>query len=157
MMDLKNLIIERGEMNFEKKFISVRILKEALMSRFRLKVIEETSKCLSCKIFRVARLFGGPAPFPNPSFNFEIFDEGEDSKIRYEFISYDYPLLLVSALCFLVLVPKFFGSSSFLYGILEGLSVSGGIMVLGYFAIKLDSIYFVHLIRKNIKKEIIDV
>jgi hypothetical protein len=57
----------------------------------------------------------------------------------------------------LVLVPKFFGSSSFLYGILEGLSVSGGIMVLGYFAIKLDSIYFVHLIRKNIKKEIIDV
>jgi hypothetical protein len=61
-------------MNFDKKLISVRILKEVLMSRFRLKVLEETSKCFSCKIFRMARLFGGVAPFPNPVFNFEIID-----------------------------------------------------------------------------------
>jgi hypothetical protein len=153
-MDIKKLVIENGEMDFKGKFISVRILKEALVSRFRLKVLEESSKCLSCKIFRMARLFGGPMPFPNPVFNFEVLDENDSLKIRYEFISYDYILLVASALCFFVLVPEIFGSLSFLDGLKKGLFVSGLVLFLGYIAIKLDSIYFVHLILKNFKKEI---
>jgi hypothetical protein len=156
-MDLKKLIIEKGEMDFRENFISVRMLKEALKSRFRCKVIEETSRSFSCKIFRMARLFGAPVPFPNPNFYFEIVDEDESLKIRYEFQSNDYLLLIPSALCFLVLWPEIFGPLSLLDGILKGLFVSGAILALGYIAIKLDSIYFVHLIRKNFKKEIINV
>lgn len=153
-MNLKQLIIENGEIDFGQEFISLRILKESLLKQFRFKVLEESSRCFSCTIFRMLRLFGGPMPFPNPSFNIEIIENKGNFKIKYEFVSYDYYLLAFAATCFFIFSSDFFGATTFMDAVKNGIQLSVPVLIIGGISIKLDSMYFTHLLVKNFKKNI---
>ncbi len=154
-MNLKQLIIENGEIDFSQEFISLRILKESLLKQFRFKVLEESNRYVSFKVLRMLRLFGGPMPFPNPTFNIDIIEDKGNFKITYEFISYDYYLLAFAAACFFASSSDIFGTPNFIDAVKRGLQLSVPILIIGGIAIKLDSMYFAHLLVKNLKKNII--
>jgi hypothetical protein len=82
-----------GTLLVEDKFLSLRIVREALERKFKIVVIEETSKYIKCKIVRFARLYGFPVPFPNPTLEVTFRNENSGSSIKYLFTFYDYYLL----------------------------------------------------------------
>ncbi len=155
-MNLNNVLMEKGELNFENEFLSLRIVKEALSNKFKFVIQEESTKYLSCKIYRMARLFGAPVPFPNPNLDLEIVSTQDESKIKYRFLSYDYHLL-IAAIVVINLgsgIVQNFGSTEFGYGMFEVALSSMAFIILGFVGIKLDSMYFMHLIKKNFNTSI---
>ena len=92
-MSLRDFLHGGGTLLVEDKFLSLRIVREALERKFKIVVIEETSKYIKCKIVRFARLYGFPVPFPNPTLEVTFRNQSSGSSIKYLFTCYDYYLL----------------------------------------------------------------
>lgn len=111
-MNLSRFYIEQGEVNLNEKFISLRIVKEALEKSFRISVLDESSKHLSCKMIRWARLYGAPSIFPHPNLELNFVDENNMTIIRYSYKYYDFIYALLCALIFFILGPLVFDTST---------------------------------------------
>jgi hypothetical protein len=91
----------KGEMHFQAAFLSPRLIREALESRFRLAPLEETSTHLRFKIIRFLRIYGGPIIWPQAEVDITIRRHKDSYTLYWYFFWPEYYLLL--------LWPIFFG------------------------------------------------
>ena len=116
---------EKGEVHLRDKFLSPRIIKEALEKNFNVKVIDEGPDQIKFGIIRFARIYG--APFLWPQATIEIWIENDNDKIIYEFFWPEYLTLIIpfilsivvgesprEFMVFFVIIIIFFGCLVFL-------------------------------------------
>ena len=77
----------------EDKFLSTRIVKNALEKKFNVSVLNERSNYIKIRLIRLARLYGFPFIWPQASI--EIWIRNEDDKLIYEFFWPEYLALVV--------------------------------------------------------------
>ena len=150
-MKFERFYIEKGEISLNDKFISLRLVKEALEKNFNISVLDESSKYLSCKMIRWARLYGAPSIIPHPRLELRFIDENNMTIIRYRYRYEDFIFTLIGASLFFLLGPLVIETSSVLTGLKLGALLFLGFSVFGWFAVFLDTKYYVHLIRKALK------
>lgn len=88
-MLIPKLTHETGEINLGKKFVSLRLLKEALEKENKIKVLEETSTFIRCQVKRTKYNYGGSA-FLCPTIILKFETHNHDTKIVYDFFWPDY-------------------------------------------------------------------
>lgn len=91
---------EKGEVYLRDKFVSPRLIKDALEKKFNVKVIDERHDYVKLKIIRLARIYG--APFIWPQATIEIWIENENDKLIYEFFWPEYIALIIPFILFIV-------------------------------------------------------
>jgi hypothetical protein len=89
-----------GELHFKEAFLSPRLIREALESRFRLATIEETSTYLRFKIIRFLRIYGGPMIWPQAEIDITIKRIGNSFTLYWHFFWPEYYLLLLWPILF---------------------------------------------------------
>lgn len=92
-----NFITGSGSLVVEDKFISMRLVKEALTKKYRLRILEESADHIKCKIIRYARLYGAPILFPTPTLTLDIKRESEKTMLNYDFRWPEYYLVALGA------------------------------------------------------------
>lgn len=90
-MSAPDFITGNGEITLKDKFISARLVEEALGKTFRLKVMEESPNSIKCKLVRFARIYGAPIIWPSARLAITI--DNQTDVIRYKFYWPDYFLL----------------------------------------------------------------
>ena len=80
-MDYSNLITEKSEIDLGEHYISIKNLKAKISKSFNTNIIAESNDSFSCKIIRMARLYGAPVPFPNPTYKVKVRGEGKNTKV----------------------------------------------------------------------------
>lgn len=96
-MSIKEYINGNGTILMDDKFISIRLIKEALERNYRLRIIDESSTHLKAKIIRYARLYGAPILFPNATIDIHIEKEDDKNTLQYWFAWPDYYLVIIGA------------------------------------------------------------
>ncbi len=77
----------------EDKFLSPRIVKDALGKKFNVTVLDERSNYIKIRLIRLARLYGFPFIWPQASV--KIWIRNEDEKLIYEFFWPEYLALVI--------------------------------------------------------------
>jgi hypothetical protein len=85
----------KEEIDISDKFLSPRLVREALERRFQLIPMEETNSHLRLKIIRFLRIYGGPMIWPHAQIDLTIKREGPTTILYWHFYWPDY-----YALCF---------------------------------------------------------
>lgn len=80
-----NFITGSGSLIFGDRFVSIRLIKEALLKKYRLAILEESATHFKCKVIRYARLYGAPIIFPNPTLTLDIKRESQTNILHYDF------------------------------------------------------------------------
>jgi hypothetical protein len=120
---ITNFISGSGPIALDDKFVSIRLVKEAVQKKFRLAVLEESSTHMKCKIIRYARLYGAPIFFLNATAEFDIKRESDSNTLIINYYWPDYYLVAVAAsaagiisknISFFLLALVFFGGLVFL-------------------------------------------
>ncbi len=147
-MFLRNFFHVSGRIVLEDKFLSLRLVRETLERKFKIHILEESSRGLRCKIVRFSRLYGVPVPFPNPTLEVTFKNEKQESTIHYNFTCYDYYLVAIAAPLFGILSPTISPEQAFIDAIKKGLLVFMIVLLFYGTLIFLDTKYFVSRIRK---------
>jgi hypothetical protein len=87
------LLSEKGEVYVGDKFLSPRLVKEALGKKFNVSVMDEGSNYVKLRIIRFARLYGFPIVWPQASI--EVWIDNKTDKLIYEFFWPEYLALLI--------------------------------------------------------------
>lgn len=95
MKTTNNFFTGRGSLIYADNFVSIRLLKEALVKKYRLTILEESASHIKCKIIRYARLYGAPILFPNPTLTLIIKKESGKNILYYDFQWPEYYLVAV--------------------------------------------------------------
>jgi len=151
-MPLNKFLNGRGQLILEDKHLSLRIIKEALAKKFKIVVIEESPLYLSCKVKRLTRLYGAPIPFPNPKLELTIKHDNCRSTVSYYLISYDYYIVLFSAVVAGFVAPSFFQTTTLLNGFIRGILAFALVFLIYGTFVFVDTKYFTRLIRKALTK-----
>ena len=130
------LLAEKGEVNLGNKFLSPRIVKDALGKLFNVTVIDERSNYIKLRIIRFARLYGFPFIWPQASI--EIWINNENNKLIYEFFWPEYLTLIIPFVFFFFIEERM---REFILFILFALIFFG-------FLIFLDTRWVVRRVRK---------
>lgn len=99
-MDIKaitNFITGNSPIPLSDKFVSIRLVKEAIEKKYRLAVLEESSTYMKCKIIRYARIYGAPIIFPSATAKFDIKRESDRNTLTINYNWPDYYLVAVAA------------------------------------------------------------
>lgn len=90
-MSALDFITGNGEITLKDKLVSVRLVEDALGKAFRLKVTEESSNFIKCKLVRFARIYGAPIIWPSARLTITI--DNQTDVISYKFYWPDYFIL----------------------------------------------------------------
>lgn len=153
-MKYRNLIAENSVIDLGEYYISINNLKATITKSFKTTIIKESNNSFSCKIFRFARLYGSPVLFPNPIYTVELIQKDGKTKIISELLVYDYFIVYAGTLVLLYLSlkgPLSYGSNE---NIWQELSIPLMFFIFSNIAVLLDSKYFHHLLKRELKKEI---
>lgn len=99
------IISEKCEICLEDKFLSTRIIKDALKEKFNIAILDERSNYLKIRLIRLARLYG--APFIWPQASIEIWIRNEDDKLIYEFFWPEYLAIGIPFILLIIMVERF--------------------------------------------------
>jgi hypothetical protein len=94
-MSVKQFLNGSGQIYFADRFISVRLIREALEKHFKLRIIHESPNKAQYKIIRYVRIYGAPILFPHPTLNLNI--DTEYDRVDYDFFWSDYYILVFAA------------------------------------------------------------
>ena len=129
-------------------------VERVLKRKFSIKCIESSNTQGKYRIYRMARLYGAPVPFPNPEISVFLDISNRETIIKYKFLSKDYLLLLFPLIS---LVVYLLGPSKALAPDLSIFTKSImplSVTALFWVAISLDSVYFNRLIKKQISQNV---
>ena len=96
-MSMKEFFTGSGSLAFDERFVSVRIVKDALDRTFKLRILKESTTRIKCKIIRSFRLYGGPVWWPNATMDLVIKKEGRMTRVYYDFKWPEYYMVLISS------------------------------------------------------------
>jgi hypothetical protein len=97
----KNIFIGNGVINIVEENISISLLKKEIEKRYRLRVIEESSTYLKCKILRVFTIWifsAVGAGFPNPTLTIKLDKKLNKDLLIINFLWSDYFYIMLLAL-----------------------------------------------------------
>lgn len=100
-MLIPKLTHETGEINLGEKFVSLRLLKEALEKENKIKVLQETSTFIRCQVKRTKYNYGGSA-FLCPTIILKVETHNHDTIIIYDFFWPDYYITAFIVLVFTI-------------------------------------------------------
>ena len=109
---IMRILSEKREICLADKFLSPRIVKDALKNKFNIAVIEERTNYLKVRLIRLARLYGGPCIWPQATV--EIWIKNQDDKLIYEFFWPEYFLLFSPFVILFFSEGQFWGRLLFL-------------------------------------------
>ena len=141
-MSVTDFIKGSGEVTIKDKFVSVRLVEDALGKAFRLKVIEESPNFIKCKLVRFARIYGAPIIWPSATLAITI--ENQTDIIRYKFYWPDYFLLLMMVAAVIISRGGYMLKEDFLFLLLAVPFLAGLIF--------LDTKYVSSRVRKSLLK-----
>jgi hypothetical protein len=141
-MSVPDFITGNGEIALKGKFVSVRLLENALGKAFRLKVTEESPHFIKCKLVRFARIYGAPIIWPSARLAITI--DNQTDVIRYKFYWPDYFLLTTLVAAVLIFNGGYLPKDDFLF-LLLGVPLWAGIIFL-------DTKYVSSRVRKTLLK-----
>jgi len=101
LMNLLNFLKENGEINLRGKFLSSRLVKDALGKKFNVRVVEEAPDYIKCRITRFVRHYG--APFIWPQASIEIWIDNKNDKLIYRFFWPEYLALVIPFFFFFII------------------------------------------------------
>jgi hypothetical protein len=84
-MLLYRIAHKSGKLDLGNRFVSIRILKDAIEKHNKISLLHETPTFLKCRIFRIARLFGGPWIGPYPVVSIKIERLNTSTILHYDF------------------------------------------------------------------------
>jgi len=99
-MPVPDFITGNGEISLKDKFVSVRLVENALGKAFRLKVTEESPNFIKCKLVRFARIYGAPVIWPSATLSISI--DNQNDMIKYKFYWPDYFMLITMVVAVLI-------------------------------------------------------
>ena len=100
-MRISKLTHESGEIGLRAKFVSLRLIKDALGKENKIKIIEETTNSLWCQVHRTKYNFGG-AKFLCPTIFLKIETQPHETILLYDFFWPDYYIAAFAVLIFTV-------------------------------------------------------
>jgi len=100
------LLFEKGDIHSRNRFLSPRLVTEALEKKFTVRVVDERSDYIKLKIIRLARLYGFPFIWPQASM--EVWIENENDKLTYKFFWPEYLALIIPFAIFPLIEPQIF-------------------------------------------------
>jgi hypothetical protein len=107
MRSLPNFFTGKAEVYLPDKFLSPRLVKEALEKKFNVTVIEETPHFIKFKIIRFIRLYG--APFIWPQSSVKVWIDNEQDKLIFKFFWPEYLALVIPFSLFFIVDQNFRG------------------------------------------------
>lgn|SRR5208337_592292 len=140
---ISSLFEFREEIHFSNKFLSARLVREALERRFSLIPVEETSTHLRLKIIRWFRIYGGPMIWPHAQIDITLKKDGPSTILHWHFYWPDY-----YALCFW---PIIFALRSTIQVQPPILMLPVAILAHGFF-IYLDTLWVAGRVRKAMQR-----
>lgn len=147
-MFLRDFFHGSGRIVLKEKFVSLRLVREALERKFTIRILEETPSRLRCKVVRFTRLYGAPVPFPNPSLEVTFKNDRAESLINYNVTIYDYYTLIIVALLSGILSARHWRNEGLMNAIREGsLFAAVALLFFGTFVF-IDTRFLVCRIRK---------
>ena len=146
---------ESGVLNLGDKFISVRLIKDALEKYNRIAVFEENSDFIKCRIFRIGRIFGGPWLGPYPSVSFQIERNDKETLLHYNYSWPEYSFVSIGSFLLGIAVgtATYSDTSSVLAGMKYGIFVFLVSALVSLTAIFWDVSYYKRLLRKELIKK----
>jgi hypothetical protein len=151
-MQIRDFFQGSGSVKFKDKFVSLRLVREALERKFAIRVLEETPSRLRCKVTRFTRLYAAPVPFPNPLLEVTFHNEQDGSTVNYKVTSYDYYMLAIGFLLTTILSAIYWPADRALHpNKAEGLFLSVMLILLVTLII-IDTKFFAYRIRKALCK-----
>ena len=100
-MRFPQLTHESGKINIRDKFVSLRLIKDALEKENKIKIIEETSSFIRCQVHRTRYNFGG-TQFLCPTICLKIEKQSHETSILYDFFWPDYYIAAFTVLIFVI-------------------------------------------------------
>lgn len=107
MSSLPHFFTGNAEVYLPGKFLSPRLVKEALEKKFNVRVIEETPTYIKFKIIRFIRLYG--APFIWPQASMRVWIDYEHDKLIFKFFWPEYLALIIPFSFFFIVDQNFRG------------------------------------------------
>lgn len=104
MRSFRNLFAGNGEVYLPDKFLSPRLVKEALDKKFNVIIVEETPDYIKFKIIRFIRLYG--APFIWPQASIKVWIDNENDKLIFKFFWPEYLALIIPFSFFFIVDQK---------------------------------------------------
>ncbi len=149
------VISESGTIKFGDKFISVRLIKQSLKKYNRISVLEEKSDFIKCKVFRIARIFGGPWLGPYPIVSFRIERNQNETLLHYNHYWPEYYLTTISSVVLGVTIGvlSYIETGSILVGAKHGIMFSSIAIMITSTCIYLDVAYYKRLLRNELIKQ----
>jgi hypothetical protein len=143
---------ETGKVRLGSRFVSLRLIKDAIEKHNKISVLEETPTWLKCRVFRIARLFGGPWIGPYPILCFRIERGQGETVIHYDFYWPEYHAVLICSAALGFVTGYFENTNADLlskakFGLLVFLI---GVLFAGFF-IFLDIKYYSRILHKELK------
>lgn len=151
-MSVRDFFHGSGSIAFKDKFVSLRLIREALDRRFTIRVLEETPNGLRCKVTRFTRLYAAPVPFPNPSLEVTFHNDQDGSTINYTVTTYDYYVFGIGFLLATLLQWSRWPADRILLFIKEAGFFFSTILIFFVALIILDAKFLVYRIRKALSK-----
>jgi hypothetical protein len=102
-MSIREFFDGSSRIVFDKKNISLRIVKEALKKNFRLVVLEESPTSCQCEIVRFVAFYRNPGFLFNPTMNLFIEKENNRTAVNYNFRRPEFRWAIVGSALFAVL------------------------------------------------------
>ena len=149
------VISESGTIKFGDKFMSVSLIKQSLKKYNRISVLEESSDFIKCKVFRIARIFGGPWLGPYPIVSFRIERNQNETLLHYNHYWPEYYLTTISSVVIGVTIGvlSYIKIGNILAGAEHGIMFSSIAIIITSTCIYLDVAYYKRLLRKELIKQ----
>lgn len=143
---------ESGHLNLGARFVSLRLIKEALEKQNNISVLEETTTFLKCRVFRIARLFGAPYMGPYPTACFKIERSNQETIIHYDFYWPEFYLVAIGSFVLGVATYLYDNEANTILRIKSGLLIFITCLTITGFTTFLDVKYFSRKVRKSLKE-----
>jgi hypothetical protein len=141
-----------GTIAFKDKFVSLRLVREALERKFTIRILEETPTGLRCKITRFTRLYAAPVPFPNPTLAVTFHNGPDGTTVNYKVTSYDYYMLAIGFLLTTILSVIYWPADHAFHSIKDEPVFMSVTLIFFVMLIILDTKFLVYRIRKALSK-----
>ena len=103
-MSFFNFLTGNDQVNLSDKFLSPRLVKDAIGKKFNIRIIEERPDYIKFRIIRFARLYG--APFIWPQASIEVCIDNENDTLIYKFFWPEYFALIIPFILFFAVGEK---------------------------------------------------
>lgn|SRR5574341_196320 len=146
-MGLKDLLLGNGVVTLKNNYSSMSVIRGTLEKKYFIRVIEESTYHMKCKMMRSARLFGGPVLFPNPTLTIDLRYTDQGATITYSFEWPDYYVAFAASISIALSFALWRGNGNISAIVHEGLKEFIFILCFSVLCVFIDNRWFTSKVR----------